>query len=238
MNCNEHGGLHVKRLINVIIVIIIIVIISVFVAANFNTVKTWPVVKDFFEQKVEEGIPVKTEETIFRDAKRKNMNVIGLLSIGNLISDLVITGTNDNNYYLGRNAEKRYDGIGSAFLDESNNGVLEKVNVIYGRNKDSLFGRLDRITNENTEPVYLFDGKKKRKYSIFSVYKSKTGREYFDSSLTDGKDIARIKKTLEKKSIEKFLQAQNQKNEILILCQFNSNLSQISKVVCAVRVSG
>lgn len=225
---------NIKKLVNVIITFIIIAIIGIAVYKDFDTIKTWPIIKDFFTVKETNRVVVENEKTKYTAAKKTNDDVLGWLSWDAVSLDIPVVGTNDNNFYLLRNAQSRYDGIGAAFLDKSNRGELKKVNVIYGRNAKGVFDGLKQIFDmDDARKIYLFDGQKTREYTVFSAYKSKSGKEDFDSGLTGPDEISKLVKHLKSKGSHQW--DVKGKNELLILCSYKSQLDNIQNVICALR---
>ena len=118
----------------------------------------------------------------------------------------------DNNYYLRRNLDKKYNVGGSIFMDYKNKlDGTDKNIIIYGHNiKDgSMFGTLENILEEewyNNEENYIIDlttEKEKLKYQVFSVYKIKNEDYYIDTEFKKN-EFKKFIKTLKNRSIKDF----------------------------------
>lgn len=225
---------NIKKLINVIITIIIIAAISIAVYRDFDTIKQWPVIKEFFTVKETNTAVVENEKTKYNAARKANDDVLAWLSWGAVSLELPIVGTNDNNFYLLRNAGSRYDGFGAAFLDRANRGELNKVNVVYGRTTKELFGNFNQLFKmDDLSKINMYDGKIVREYTVFCIYKSKDGNEEFNTDISKPGDIDTLIRQLKAKSTHKW--NVSGKNELLILCSYKNNLDGIQNVVAAIR---
>ena len=143
---------------------------------------------EMLEEKVSEAIIVEdienntTNEYKIDFEKLKNVNnqVVAWLRVKGTQVEYPIVQAKDNNYYLKRNLDKKYNVGGWIFADYKNKlDGTDKNIVIYGHNMkdDSMFGSLKNILNEewyNNEENYVIDfinENEEQKYQVFSVYK-------------------------------------------------------------------
>ena len=102
--------------------------------------------------KVENKDNLETEYKIdFERLKEINNQVIGWLKVNGTQVEYAVVQAEDNNYYLKRNLEKKYNVGGWIFADYKNKlDGTDKNIVIYGHNMrdNSMFGTLKNILEE------------------------------------------------------------------------------------------
>jgi len=142
-----------------------------------------------------------------------NKDLIGWLKIADINIDYPVMQTNDNNYYLDHNFDKKYDKNGCLFLDYQCDVINRNMNlIIYGHNMQSgkMFGNLSKYSNEEyykEHPKFEFDTiYEKGAYEIVYVFRSKIYNE----------DVVVFK-------YYQFLDAQSEQ-------EFNSNMAEMAKL--------
>lgn len=148
----------------------------------------------------------------FEKLKEINNQIVAYLKVKGTKIEYAVVQAKDNNYYLRRNLDKKYNVGGSIFMDYKNKlDGTDKNIVIYGHNiKDgSMFGTLENILEEewyNNEENYIIDlttEKEKLKYQVFSVYKIKNEDYYIDTEFKKN-EFKKFIKTLKNRSIKDF----------------------------------
>ena len=105
----------------------------------------------------------------------ENDDIKGTIKIGNNLIDTLFVQSFDNNYYLRRSLDKRYNVNGTVFVDYRNNENSKKI-IIYGhsyRYSDKGFSKLfnykDKSFYENNKYITLNYNGIESKYEIFST---------------------------------------------------------------------
>lgn len=133
-----------------------------------------------FDEELQETVE-KTRTSLsidFESLKKKNQDVVAWIYFENpeVINYPVVAGV-DNNYYLKRTLEKKYNSAGTLFIDMNNsNNLSDKNTFIYGHNmkNGSMFGQLKKYRNlefRNENPyfyIYTPDGIE-HTYEIFAT---------------------------------------------------------------------
>ena len=180
-----------KRIINGVLILALIVIFGMLGYLifdyfneknnpNYNVEKVIEKVKK--EEKVETQ-PAKeyvNELPTFRE-QYNNEYIQARLRIPNIQLDLLVTRTNDNDYFLEHNLYKEYDGIGTAIFDFRNISLLTDKQInIYGHNTENTtiydkvpFVKLEAYTDENifnnARDIYLDIDEKEMQYKLIAV---------------------------------------------------------------------
>jgi len=252
-----------RKLINVILAMIILSVLVFLAYRNFETFKTWPIVKDIvalFEEgeDLEETPPEIEINTRYMYDRSKNYDVVGRLVWDDFLMErpddipgLPIAGAKAKspNYYTNHDAvRKNYTEDGAAFLDHRHQKQWGLVNVVYGGDSKSIFGKLSEIDEkiEDSEAyLYVYDSQERktmiRKYRVFAFYEDPIDTKLSKMLLTDAEKlrmtdekeipalIRRIKKHAD------FKQNTKGEPEILVLCSYKNRTnspSRLQKVVC------
>ena len=148
----------------------------------------------------------------FEKLKEINNQIVAYLKVKGTKIEYAVVQAKDNNYYLRRNLDKKYNVGGSIFMDYKNKlDGTDKNIVIYGHNiKDgSMFGTLENILEEewyNNEENYIIDlttENEELKYQVFSVYKIENEDYYIDTEFKKN-EFEKFVKTLKNRSIKDF----------------------------------
>lgn len=161
----------------------------------------------------------------FEKLKEINNQIVAYLKVKGTKVEYAVVQAKDNNYYLRRNLDKKYNVAGSIFMDYKNKlDGTDKNIVIYGHNiKDgSMFGTLKNILDKqwhNNEKNYIIDlttEKEELKYQVFSVYKIENEDYYIDTEFKKN-EFEKFVKTLKERSIKDFGVKISEEDSILTL---------------------
>lgn len=176
------------------------------------------------EEKVFEAVIVEenitgNEEVIepeynidFAKLKETNNDIVAWLKVNGTNVEYPVVQANDNNYYLKRNLDKKFNFAGWIFMDYKNKlDGTDKNIVVYGHNRKdgSMFGSLKNILTEewyNNEENYIIDfitENEKQKYKVFSVYKI-AKEDYYIDTYFKGNEFEKFVQTLRKRSVKDF----------------------------------
>ena len=216
-------GKHTKKKLNkkqiILNILIVIFIIALIVSIVY-------IVKWLIDNKENQKIADKVAEAIidtseneeieykvdFEKLKEINKQIVAYLKVNGTEIEYAVVQAKDNNYYLRRNLDKKYNVAGSIFMDYKNKlDGTDKNIVIYGHNiKDgSMFGTLKNILDEewyNNEENYIIDlttEKEELKYQVFSVYKIENEDYYIDTEFKRN-EFKKFVSTLKDRSIKDF----------------------------------
>ena len=216
-------GKHTDKKLNkkqIILNILIVIFIIAFVVSVVYIAK-W-----LLDNRANQKIADKVSETIidtsnneekeykvdFEKLKEINEQIVAYLKVNGTKIEYAVVQAKDNNYYLRRNLDKKYNVGGSIFMDYKNKlDGTDKNIVIYGHNiKDgSMFGTLKNILDEewyNNNENYIIDfitEKEQAKYQVFSVYKIKN-EDYYINTEFKKNEFSTFIKTLKNRSIKDF----------------------------------
>ena len=216
-------GKHTKNKLNkkqiILNILIVIFIIALIVSSVYIT--KW-LIDNRENQKIADKVAeaiidtTENEETEykvdFEKLKEINKQIVAYLKVNGTNIEYAVVQAKDNNYYLRRNLDKKYNVAGSIFMDYKNKlDGNDKNIVIYGHNiKDgSMFGTLKNILDEewyNNEENYIIDlttEKEELKYQVFSVYKIKN-EDYYINTEFEKSEFSEFVRTLKNRSIKDF----------------------------------
>lgn len=200
------------RIINILEVIVLILLLS------FSTTKiiTWN--KENFETKelikeINTSKESKNDTPNLKDSKSKNNDTIGWIKVNNTNIDYPFVQSNDNNYYLTHNFNKKKTSAGWVFLDKRNNKNLNnKNNIIYGhsRKDKSMFGTLkDTLNkkwykNKDNLIIKITTETKEYNYEIFSIYTIEKENYCLQTVFKTSKEYKTFLNILKERSIYNF----------------------------------
>ena len=97
------------------------------------------------------------QRLLYNNLKTKNSDLVAILTVQNYTTPIV--QTNNNNFYLKKDMDKKYAFYGTPFLDYNNNSNFDnKNNIIYGHNMGDgkCFGYLKKLySNENNSSIEI-----------------------------------------------------------------------------------
>lgn len=170
----------------------------------------------------------------FDELKKINSDTIAYIKINNTNIDYPVVKTNDNDFYLNHNFEKKSNSGGWIFADYKNNFDGNDRNiVIYGHNmkNKSMFGTLSKTltsefqNNENNLIITLVTNEKEYKYKIFSTYRIENEEYYIKTNFASDNEYIEFLSTIKKRSNKYFDVSLDEKDQILTLstCANNNN---------------
>jgi len=202
-------------------ILIIIFVIALIISALY-------IIKWFIDNKENEKISDKVLETItesnedkkteteyrvdFEKLKEINNQIVAYLKVNGTKIEYAVVQAKDNDYYLRRGLDKKYNVGGSIFIDCKNKlDGTDKNIVIYGHNMkdDSMFGTLKNILKEEwynkkeNSIINLTTEKEEQKYQVFSIYQIKTENYYVKTEFKNN-EFKEFIKTLKDRSIKDF----------------------------------
>lgn len=125
-----------------------------------------------------------------KQMKNKSKNVIGWIYCKDVLSYPIVKGK-DNSFYLSHNPYDQINTSGSIFMDCRLKNNFNSTNcIIYGHNMKnkymfgSLLNYIDKDFSKKNNIFYIDDGKKKYKYTLYSVRIVKDNYEDYDINLS------------------------------------------------------
>jgi len=226
-----------------IVNVMLFAFILLFIISTKNIIKWYLNNKenDKIKQEISKSITVnENEENVqekyvvdFKELKEKNSDTVGWLKVNGTNIEYTVVKTNNNDYYLTHNFEKKYNTSGWIFADYKNKlDGTDKNLVIYGHNvKDnSMFGSLRNILKEewynNTEnyQVIFVTEHEKAIYEVFSVYQIENEDYYIQTNFTSETEFAKFINTIKSRSVKDFnIEVTSQDNILTLSTCANNN---------------
>lgn len=119
----------------------------------------------------------KEREKKYKKYKKINSDTIGWIYVQNTVIDYPVVYSNDNNYYLTHDVNKKSTKAGAIFMDYRNINKNNQRNIVlYGHNMNngSMFNALnsykvEQFFTENNLITFYF-GKEKRQYEVYASF--------------------------------------------------------------------
>ena len=218
-----------KKKMGIISIFFLIVFIGIFLYTSSNLVVWYKSnkeleknEKDIFNKVVtaSEENPEKIEID-FKKLQEINSDVKGWITVENTNINYPILQTNNNEYYLKHDINKKYSSCGSIFLDcDSDASFTKKNTVIYGHNllNGKMFAELTNILEGklgNKINIKIYLPEEEKEYEVFSVYMGEPSLEMKQNSSYE--DI------LDKSNLKFEYKEENKENNIITLITCNSN---------------
>lgn len=218
-----------KKKMGIISIFFLIVFIGIFLYTSSNLVVWYKSnkeleknEKDIFNKVVttSEENPEKIEID-FKKLQEINSDVKGWITVENTNINYPILQTNNNEYYLKHDINKKYSSCGSIFLDRDSDASFTKKNtVIYGHNllNGKMFAELTNILEGklgNKINIKIYLPEEEKEYEVFSVYMGEPSLEMKQNSSYE--DI------LNKSNLKFEYKEENKENNIITLITCNSN---------------
>lgn len=226
------------------ILLIILTIISIFSFAKIIIYY----INSYQNKKTNQELIEKSIEKI--DNKRKinyskinNEDVVGWIIMNQNKINYPILKSNDNNFYLTRDYNKKHNQSGSIFMDYRNNDFKDKNTVIYGHSMldGTMFGSLREMfkkgyfDTKNNNYINIYDlNSKEITYQIFSYYIIDTENYYITTTFTTEEQYKIFIDKITKRSYKKFNIKIDTTDQILTLSTCSSNNKR--KVLHAVKL--
>lgn len=207
--------------------------------SNRKNDKIYNEIKD--SVKIEENIS-KTEHDSnflnidFTNLLLENSDVKGWINFNDVNYPFV--QSKNNEYYLKKSFDKKYNINGTIFMDYRNNDFDDSNIVIYGHNSSDgqMFGSLKKVLKNN----YFSNGgntiikistiSANYNFQIFSVYTIKKEEYYITTSFKDN-EFKKFIDTIKKRSLYKFDSSVNTKDKILTLSTCNGSSGTSKRLV-------
>jgi len=228
----KHSGkkLNKKQIfLNMLIVIFIILLIAstVYITKWIRDNMANKKIADKVSEAIveESGSEEAKYEVDFEKLKQINNQIVAYLKVNETNIEHAVVQAEDNEYYLRKDLEKKYNIGGSIFMDYKNKlDGTDKNIVIYGHNiKDgSMFGTLKNILKEEwykNEENYIIDLKTEKeelKYQVCSIYRIENEDYYIDTEFKEN-EFKKFVNKLKDRSIKDFGIEVTEEDSILTL---------------------
>ena len=176
-------------------------------------------------------------------SKINNEDVVGWIIMNQNKINYPILKSNDNDFYLTRDYNKKHNQSGSIFMDFRNNDFKDKNTVIYGHSMldGTMFGSLREMfkkgyfDTKNNNYIKIYDlNSKETTYQIFSYYIIDTEDYYITTSFTTEEQYKTFIDKITKRSYKNFNIKIDTTSQILTLSTCSSNNKR--KVLHAVKL--
>ena len=176
-------------------------------------------------------------------SKINNEDVVGWIIMNQNKINYPILKSNDNNFYLTRDYNKKHNQSGSIFMDYRNNDFKDKNTVIYGHSMldGTMFGSLREMfkkgyfDTKNNNYIKIYDlNSKEITYQIFSYYIIDTENYYITTTFTTEEQYKIFINKITKRSYKNFNIKIDTTDQILTLSTCSSNNKR--KVLHAVKL--
>jgi sortase B len=144
----------------------------------------------------------------FESLKQRNEDIVAWIRIDGTDIDYPIVQADDNEYYLHRDIDKKYNTCGWIFMDYKNTeSFIDKNTVIYGHNIKSgmMFSDLQKILNNkygNDITIEIYTQTEKLEYRVYSCYMEEPEDYAIKSNLVEEDDVEKyINEMLERSYI-------------------------------------
>ena len=226
------------------ILLIILTIISIFSFAKIiiyyiNSYQNKKTNQELIEKSIEK---IDNKHKI-NYSKINNEDVVGWIIMNQNKINYPILKSNDNNFYLTRDYNKKHNQSGSIFMDYRNNDFKDKNTVIYGHSMldGTMFGSLREMfkkgyfDTKNNNYIKIYDlNSKEITYQIFSYYIIDTENYYITTTFTTEEQYKIFINKITKRSYKNFNIKIDTTDQILTLSTCSSNNKR--KVLHAVKL--
>ena len=226
------------------ILLIILTIISIFSFAKIiiyyiNSYQNKKTNQELIEKSIEK---IDNKHKI-NYSKINNEDVVGWIIMNQNKINYPILKSNDNNFYLTRDYNKKHNQSGSIFMDYRNNDFKDKNTVIYGHSMldGTMFGSLREMfkkgyfDTKNNNYIKIYDlNSKEITYQIFSYYIIDTENYYITTTFTTEEQYKIFIDKITKRSYKNFNIRIDTTDQILTLSTCSSNNKR--KVLHAVKL--
>ena len=201
---NNKNKAKIKLIFSVIFLIFMIGLTSFFIYNNNNQVRKIPSVNTKIQTTNDntEQINYINHLPTFRE-EFHNEDIKANLIIPSLSINILITKTDNNDYYLNHDIYKKSNALGNPFIDYRNNNLqTDKQINIYGHNTDNErylndlpFTKLQSYTNkdffDNNKEVFLDIDEEEERYRVIAVkIINRNDREHMSIVFYDENDYA------------------------------------------------
>ncbi len=155
-----------------------------------------------------------------------NNETVGFIIVNNTKVSYPVVQHNDNDYYLNRSFDKKYNNAGWVFMDYRNKfSEMDKNTIIYahGRIDNSMFGSLRKTLknswygNPDNYIINFSTENYNSLWQIFSIYKIPTTSDYLQIDFYSDTEYLDWLNMLKDRSIYDFKTNVNSENKIITL---------------------
>lgn len=155
-------------------------------------------------------IKINLIDVDFQELRKINNDVVGWIQVNGTNINYPFVQTNNNDYYLKHQLNKKRNSAGWVFLDYRNNITdLDKNTIIYahGRINNTMFGSLRKVinknwyNNKNNHIVKLSTDNENTLWQVFSTYRIKTTNDYIQNIFTSDEEYSNFLKLLKDRSV-------------------------------------
>jgi len=171
-------------------------------------------------------IKMNLMEVNFDELYKLNHEVKGWIQVNGTNVNYPFVQTNNNDFYLTHDLEKKWNDAGWIFMDYRNNSVeFDKNTIIYGhaRLDTTMFGSLKNIikskwyNNKDNYIVKLSTPTHNTMWQVFSVYHIPTTNDYIQTTFYSDEDYENFLNLIKNRSIANFKTTVNINDKILTL---------------------
>ena len=180
-------------------------------------------------------VKTKDDETEinWNKLKQENSDTVGYIKIENTKIDYIIVKTNDNDYYLDHNFNKKYSKAGWVFANYKNklDGTDKNISLFgHARLDGSMFGSLKKTLTEEWQKnkenydILFMTETNKYKYRVFSTYRIKDEDYYIKTEFIENEFGGFIKSLKERSNFDYNIEVEeNDKILTLSTCDINND---------------
>ena len=168
----------------------------------------------------------------FNELKNQNKDTVGWIQVNGTNINYPFVQTNNNDYYLNHQFDKKSNGGGWVFLDYRNNPKdFDKNTIIYahGRQNKTMFGSLKNIlssgwtNNSNNYVIKLSTESENTMWQVFSVYRIPTTNDYLQIDFDNDEEFENFSNMLKERSNFNFNTTVSGSDKILTLSTCYNN---------------
>lgn len=161
------------------------------------------IIKESQKEEKQENNKITPIEVDFKALKQKSKDIVAWIFCENTPINYPIVQSKDNEYYLRRLLNGKYNIAGTIFMDYRNYADFSDFNtIIYGHNMNdgTMFGTLQKYKEQNYynehKTMYLFTEKKNYEIKLFASYTIGKNDIIYDLKKSD--ELKRVEEIREK----------------------------------------
>ena len=171
-------------------------------------------------------IRMKLIDVDFTELEKTNNEVKGWIQVSGTNINYPFVQHSDNDYYLTRSFDKKYNDAGWVFLDYRNNiESLDKNTILYAHSRldKTMFGSLKNLLKTNwykdvnNHIIKLSTKNQNTMWQVFSLYHIPTTSDYLQIKFSSDTEFKNFADMLQKRSVYKFNTTVNEHDKILTL---------------------
>lgn len=145
----------------------------------------------------------------FDELIKKNNDTVAWIQVNNTNINYPIVQASDNDYYLNRSYDKKYNEAGWVFMDYRNDSNLnDKNTIIYAHSRldKTMFGSLSKVLkndwykNKDNHIIKMSTPYENSLWQIFSVYKIEAESYYITTEFDSDDEYLKFLNTIKKRS--------------------------------------